>query len=295
MTSQSSLKTILIIAAVLAMIAYLSIFTVDERQRAIQFRMGEIVSTDFKPGLYFQVPLYNNVKTFDARVLSIDLPTEQFLTNEKKNVDVDSFVKWHIKDVSSYYRATLGDEKWAVSRLAQIISNAIKNQFSNRTIHEVIAGERREIMASVQRNVDIEAQKLGIEIVDVRIKRIEFPDDVTDSIYARMIAERQTVANTFRSEGHEEAKIIRAEAERLREELLSEAYREAETNRGEGDAIASETYAQAFGKDPEFYDFYRSLNAYKEIFSDGQDIMVIRPDSEFFKYFNDLTGPKVKR
>lgn len=295
MNAQSSLKVILFIAVALGIVMYLSIFVVDERKRAIQFRLGEIISTDFEPGLYFQVPIYNNVKIFDARVLSIDLPTEQFLTNEKKNVDVDSFVKWRIKDVSAYYRATLGDENRAVSRLMQIISNAIKNEFSNRTIHEVIAGERREIMAAVQKNVDIEAQKLGIEIVDVRIKRIEFPDDVTDSIYARMIAERQTVANTFRSEGREEAKIIQAEAERHREELLSDAYRQAEADRGEGDAVAAETYAEAFGKDPEFYSFYRSLNAYKEVFSDGQDIMVIQPDSEFFKYFNDNIEPKRKQ
>lgn len=277
-------------AGILAIIAYLGVFIVDEREQAVKFRLGEIVQTEFPPGLYFQIPFLNNVKKFDKRILTVDLKPERFLTSEKKYVIVDAFVKWRIADVSNYYTTTQGDERRAVSLMAEIIIKALKDQFGRRTINQVVSGERGELMDIVTENVGKNAEKLGIAIVDVRVKGIDLPDDVSRSVYQRMVKERATVAKEFRSQGQELAKGIRADAERQREELLAEAYKEAEQIRGAGDALSTEIYAKAFGKNPEFYSFYRSLNAYKQSFSQKSDVVVLQPDSDFFKYFNNSKG-----
>ena len=280
----------LVIVAVLAVLVYLSAFIVDERELAIKFKLGEIVKSDFEPGLYWLLPIFNNVRKFDARIQALDASPEKYLTSEKKNVIVDAFVKWRIVDVAEYYRATQGDQRLADNRLSRIVNNALKNQISQRSIKEVIAGERTEIMNQVRDNVDTEAQRLGITIIDVRIKKLDYSESISDSVFQRMVQERATVAKKLRSEGDEEAKRIRAVADRVREEILAEAYRESESIRGQGDATAAEIYASAYNQDIEFYNFYRSLNAYKNTFNGQQDVLILQPNSEFFRYFKDAQG-----
>jgi modulator of FtsH protease HflC len=287
------LQTGLIVFAVLAVLVYMSAFKVDERDLAIKFTLGEIVKSDFEPGLYWMVPFLNNVRTFDKRIQQLDKPPEKYLTAEKNNMIVDAFVKWRIVDVAEYYRATeQGDNRIATDRLAQIINNALKNQISQRTVKEIIAGERAEIMTTVRERVDAEASHLGISVLDVRIKKLDYSEDISDSVHKRMITVRSTVAKQRRSEGQEEAKVIRANADRQREEILAEAYRKSESIRGEGDAAAAAIYGRAYNKDPEFYGFYRSLGAYKDSFDadNGSSILVLEPDSEFFKYFMNPSG-----
>jgi len=274
-----------ILLAAAMLIASLSIFTVNEREKAVKFRLGEIVKTDYEPGLHFQTPFVNNVRKFDARVQTLDAAAERYLTGEKKNLIVDSFVKWRIKDVANYYTATGGDAVRANLRLSQIIKDGLRAEFAKRTIKEAISGERQEIMDLITAQASTQAEAFGIEIVDVRIKRIDFPPDISDSVYRRMRAERQRVAKDLRSRGAEAAEKIRAEADRQRTVTIADAYRDAEMLRGEGDAAATEIYAKAYGKDIEFYSLYRSLNAYKTTFADKSDILVIEPNSEFFKYF----------
>jgi membrane protease subunit HflC len=274
-----------ILLAAAVVIASFSIFTVDEREKAILFRLGEIVRTDFGPGLHWQTPFVNNVRKFDARVQTLDAEPERYLTGEKKNVIVDSFVKWRIKDVANYYTATGGDAVRANLRLSQIIKDGLRAEFAKRTIKEAVSGERQEIMNVITTQANKEAQAFGIEIVDVRIKRIDFPADISDSVFRRMRAERERVAKDLRSRGAEAAEKIRAEADRKRTVILADAYRDAEKIRGEGDAKATDIYARAYGKDKDFYAFYRSLSAYKATFADKSDVLVIEPNSEFFKYF----------
>ena len=286
----TKLQANLIIVVVVGMLVYMSAFVVDERELVVKFRLGEIVKSDFKPGLYWMLPFYNNVKKFDRRIQSVDSTPEKYLTSEKKNVIVDAFVKWRITDVAEYYRATEGDTLVASGRLSDIINDALKNQISQRTIREVISGERTEIMNKVRDKVHEEGRSLGISIIDVRIKKLDYSETISGSVFERMRTERLTVAKKLRSEGQEEAKIVRATAEREREQLLAEAYSQSQSIRGEGDAVAAETYAKAYGRDPEFYAFYRSLNAYKESFGGGQDVLILKPDSEFFKYFKDAGG-----
>lgn len=281
-----NIKTLAIIAAVIAFIINLSAFTVNEREIAIKFKLGEIVSTINKPGLYFKIPFINNVRKFDSRILTMDTPAERFLTSEKKNVIVDSYVKFRIFDARNYYTSTQGDERIAISRLSQIINDELKGQVGSQTIKEVISGERSAIMQKVTENAAPKTKALGIELVDVRIKRVDLPANVSDSVYRRMAKERSTVAKTFRSRGEEQAKAIRANADRQRQEVLAEAYRKAEEIRGEGDAQSAKIYADAYNKDKEFYAFYRSLDAYKNSLGQGNDVMVISPDSDFFRYFN---------
>lgn len=271
--------------AALVVIASFALFTVDEREKAVMFRLGEIVKTDFNPGLHWQTPFVNNVRKFDARIQTLDAEPERYLTSEKKNVIVDSFVKWRIKDVANYYTATGGDALRANLRLSQIIKDGLRGEFAKRTIQEAISGERAEIMDIITEAGNKEAQAFGIEIVDVRIKRVDFPQDISDSVYSRMRAERQRVAKDLRSRGAEAAEKIRAEADRQVTVIKADAYRDAEKLRGEGDAAATEIYAKAYGKDLEFYSLYRSLNAYKTTFADKSDMLVIEPDTEFFKYF----------
>lgn len=277
---------------VLALVIWASVFTVDERQKAILFKFGEILSSDFEPGLHLKMPVINNVKKFDQRILTIDQQPERFLTAEKKDLIVDSFVKWRIADVEQYFKTTQGDENRAGQLLYQNINNGLRDEFGKRTVQEVIAGDRTEIMKIMTAEATEKARTLGIEVIDVRIKKIDLPARVSDSVYRRMRAERERVARDFRSKGAEAAERIRADADRQRSVILAEAYRDSEIVRGEGDARATDIYAKAFNNDEEFYRFYRSLNAYKNNFSTSDDVILLEPDSEFFRYFKDSSGKK---
>ncbi len=275
----------LIIAAVVLIIAAFSLFTVDERERAIVLRLGEIVRADYSPGLHFKLPIVETVRKFDSRLIPFDASPERYLTAEKKNVIVDSFVKWRIDAVDQYFITMGGDESRANLRLGQIIKQELRSQFGKRTIQEVVSGERAEIMDILTVNTNKEAQKFGIDVVDVRIKRIDLPEEVSHSVYERMEAERMRVAKDLRSKGMEAAEKIRADADKQRTIILAEAYGEAEQVRGEGDQKASAIYAEAYSKNRHFYEFYRSLLAYRKSFLDGRGVFVLQPDGEFFRYF----------
>lgn len=272
-----------------AVLLSMSVFTVSETQKAINFRLGEIVAADYAPGLHFKWPLINNVKKFDSRILTLESRPERFLTSEKKNVIVDSFVKWRIRDVGKYYTTVAGDSVQANVRLDQIIKDAMRNEFSKRTIRELVSAERSQIRDVLIAAASPVAEALGIQIVDVRVMRVDLPSEVSSSVYRRMEAERARVARDFRSRGAEAAERIRADADRQREVILADAFREAESKRGEGDAIAAETYARAYGEDKDFYAFYRSLQAYRDAIHEG-DSLVLEPDSEFFRYFKKPLG-----
>ena len=278
------------ILAAFFILIYAATFIVDEREVAIKFRLGEIVTTYQEPGLYFMIPFINNIKKYDSRLLTMDSKPEQFLTSEKKNVIVDSFVKWKITGPENFYRSSKGDERIGINRLSQIINDLTKSEFSKRTINDVVSGDRAALMNIVRLEANKAAQALGISVIDVRVKRVDLPDDVSNSVYARMVKERATVAKAFRSKGKEEAQGITALAERESETIIAEAYKKGQEIRGEGDAISTETYAKAYNLSPEFYSFYRSLTAYKKTFSAKQDVLIIQPDSDFFKYFNNSTG-----
>jgi len=279
-----------IILVALLVVLGLSVFTVHERERAIKLQLGQIKRSDYTPGLYFKIPFIQDVRKFDALIQTLDAAPELYLTSEKKNVLVDSFVKWRIQDVERFYTATGGSVVRASARLGQVIKRGLKDEFGKRTIQEVISGERAKIMEILTVSTDEVAEDFGIDIIDVRVKRIDLPPDISSSVYRRMGAERQRIARELRSQGHEEAKRIRARAERERTVILAEAERDAQTLRGEGDGTATNTYAQAFGQDLEFFTLYRSLNAYKATFTDRSDILLLQPDSQFFRYFNDATG-----
>lgn len=287
--SSNRMPSLIVLAVGVLLVGSFSVFKVYEWERVVLFRLGEIVRTDYEPGLHFMIPIINNVRKFDARVLTLDVEPERFLTAEKKNVIVDSFVKWRIDDVTRFYTAVLGDEAQARQRLDQIIKDGMRGEFSKRTINEVISGERSRIMSALAVSANQQAKELGITIVDVRIKRIDLPPDVNSAVYRRMEAERARVAKDFRSRGYEASERIRADADRQREVIIAEAYRDAEQVRGEGDAIAADTYAKAYTKNAEFYAFYRSLNAYRAAFG-GKDLLVLEPDSEFFQYFKGGKG-----
>ena len=276
----------------LLVLGLFSIFTVHEREKALKFQLGRIVKTDYTPGLYFKFPFVQNIRKFDARIQTLDSPAELYLTSEKKNVLVDSFVKWRIEDVEQYYVSTGGNALRAGQRLGEIIKKGLKDEFGKRTIQEVVSNERSDIMAILRVSTDKVAEDLGVEVVDVRVKRIDLPAEVSSSVYQRMQAERNRVAQDFRSRGAEQAKRIRAEAEREREVILAEAERDAQRLRGTGDAAATETYARAFNADREFYSLYRSLNAYRDSFSDRSDVLLLGPEADFFKYFNDPMGQR---
>lgn len=266
-----------------------SVFVVDLRQRALVRQFGEIVRTDFTPGLHFKIPFAQDVLTFDGRMLTLDNQTENFLTLEKKNVKVDFFVKWRIADTGQFYEATRGDETVAGTLLTASINRGLRDQFASRTIQQALSSARGEVTKALETTVQEVQTALGIEIVDVRVKRIDFPDDVRDKVYERMRAERTRVATELRAKGAEQAEIIRAEADREATVTIADAYGEAERIRGEGDAKAAEIYARAYGQDPEFYRFYRSLLAYRDSMR-GRDVLVLEPDSEFFRYFNSAGG-----
>ncbi|WP_022947483.1 protease modulator HflC [Methylohalobius crimeensis] len=275
-------------------IGYASVFTVHETERAIKFRFGEIVRYDYEPGLHWKVPVpvWNAVKKFDARVLTLESKPERFLTSEKKNVIVDSFVKWRIEDVKRFYTTLAGNVRQANIRLDQVIKDELRSQFGKRTIHQVVSTDRDIIRQLLLKATIPIADKLGIEIFDIRIKRIDLPSQVSSSVYARMRSERERVAREFRSEGKEAAERIEAEADRQREVIVAEAQREADKLRGEGDAVATEVYAKAHDKNREFFSFYRSLNAYKKTFAQPGDMIVLDPTSDFFRYFKREQPPR---
>lgn len=280
----------LILAAVALWLGSMSFFIVDERELAVKFRLGEFDRADYKPGIYFKIPFINNVRKFDSRILTLDAEPERYLTFEKKNVIVDAFIKWRISDVENYYKTMAGDERRAGMRLSQVIKNGLRDEFGKRTIQEAISGERAQIMNVITAQIEEQAKQFGIEVVDVRIKRIELPPEVSGSVYDRMEAERSRVAKDLRSRGAEAAERIRADADRQRTVILAEAYRDAERLRGEGDGQSAEIYAQAFSKDEKFYEFYRSLDAYKNVFTSQEDVLILDSESEFFKYFKDASG-----
>ncbi|SFN89137.1 protease modulator HflC [Nitrosospira briensis] len=276
------------ILVALFLLATSSLYIVDQRQQAILFQLGEVVDVKTSPGLYFKIPLAQNVRYFDSRILTMDTAEpERFITSEKKNVLVDLFVKWRIIDVKQYYVSVRGDEMLAQTRLAQTVNSSLRDEFGNRTVHDVVSGERDKIMEIMRQKADADARKIGVEVVDVRLKRVDLPQEVSESVYRRMEAERKRVANELRSTGSAESEKIRADADRQREVILAEAYRNAQEVKGEGDAKASAIYANAFQPNPEFYAFYRSLEAYKQSFKNKSDMMVLEPNSEFFKYLKN--------
>jgi len=276
----------LVLVGVLAFVGSASLFVVQEAQLALLLRLGEIVDADFKPGLHFKIPVIQDVVKFDKRIQTLDADPEQFLTVEKKFVVVNSFAKWRIADVAQFYRSTRGSQDAASRLLSARINAALRDEFGKRTVREVVSGERAEIMATLAKNANEEAADLGVEIVDVRIKQIDFTDNISENIYERMRTERQRVAAELRAEGAEAAERIQADADRQRIEIVADAFRQAELLRGEGDAGAANTYAAAFEQNAEFYTFWRSLSAYRDVFSDGGSMMVLDPDSDFFRYFN---------
>ncbi len=276
----------LIIIAAVFFILSSALYTVSETETAIKLRLGEIVSVEKEPGLKFKTPFVNNVVKFDNRIQTLDAPSERFLTGEKKNVIVDSYVKWRIIDAEKFYKSTGGNLARTSNRLAQIIKTGLKSEFSKRTIKDVVSGERSEIMTSIAKLAKKDIGDFGIEIIDVRIKRIDLSQEVSNSVYRRMQAERNRVAKEFRSKGAEEAEIIQAAADKKRTIILANAYRDSEIIRGEGDAISAGNYAQAYNQNADFYSFYRSLESYKKSFSGQNDIMVLNPNTEFFRHFN---------
>ena len=279
---------VLIAAAVALILLSMSMFVVDQRQNAIVVQLGEIVRVITKPGLYFKIPLMQNVRYFDSRILTLDTgEPERYITAEKKNVMVDSFVKWRIFDVKQYYISVGGDEARAATRLMQTVNSSMREEFGKRTIHEVVSGEREQIMNVLREKTDADARKIGVQVLDVRLKRVDFPAEISDSVYRRMDAERKRVANELRATGFAESEKIKADADKQRQVILAEAYREAQKTKGEGDAKASALYGAAFGRNPEFYAFYRSLEAYKQSFKNKSDVMVVDPSSAFFKYLKN--------
>jgi membrane protease subunit HflC len=282
----SKTYTILPLGASLLLLAYLSVFYVNQQEKAILFQLGKMVSADYRPGLHFKTPFFNNVRTFDGRVLTLDTKSERFLTSEKKNVIVDSFAKWRIGDVGLYYTTVGGDEYQANLRLDQIMKDAMRGEFGLRTIKQLISEDRSELRQTLLDKLSPVAAKFGIELIDIRIKRIDLPTEVSSSVYQRMRAERERVAREFRSQGSESAELISAEADKQRQVLLANAQRDAENIRGHGDAESAEIYAKTYGRNPDFYAFHRSLQAYQTAFEKTQDTLVLRPDSDFFKFYN---------
>jgi membrane protease subunit HflC len=265
-----------------------SMFTVDQRQNAMVFQLGEVVSVKTKPGLYFKLPLVQNVRYFDTRILTLDsADPERFITSEKKNVLVDSFIKWRVIDAKQFYVSVGGDEMRAAIRLNQTVNDGLRAEFGKRTINDVVSGQRDAIMSTIRQKADQDARKIGIQVVDVRIKRVDLPETVSENVYRRMEAERKQVANELRSTGAAEAEKIKADADKQKDVIVAEAYRDAQRVKGEGDAKAGAIYGAAYGKNGEFYAFYRSMQAYRESFKNKSDVMVLDPSADFFKYMKN--------
>jgi membrane protease subunit HflC len=283
--------SILIGLVVLLAIVSNSLYVVNERERAVLLKFGEVVSTDIEPGLHFKIPVVNDVRRFESRLITLDSSPQRYLTAEKKALIVDSFVKWRVADAGKYYTATGGDEFSANNLLASRVDNGLRNKFGERTVYEVVSGERDSLMAEITKELDdIALNELGIHVLDVRVKGIDLPPEVSNAVYTRMSTEREREARDHRSRGRELAEGIEADADRQKTVIEANAYREAEQIRGEGDAIAAEVYANAFNQDPEFYAFYRSISAYKSSFAGKEDLLVIDPESDFFRYLKNPTG-----
>ncbi len=286
-----ALGPVLALLVVVALIVSSALFTVDQRQNAIVFQLGEIKEVVQRPGLHFKWPMLQNVRHFDMRILTYDdAEPLRFLTQGNRPVLVDSFVKWRINDVQQYYVSVDGDEFRAATRIRQTVSGALREEFGTRNLNDVVSGEREQIMSRVRDKVDEDLKRIGVGVVDVRLKRVDLPADVSESVYRRMEAERKRIANEQRATGAADAEKIRADADRQREVLLAEAYRDAQRVRGEGDAKAAATYAAAFNQNPEFFAFYRSMEAYRNTFRGRNDLMLIEPNSDFLRYFRDSLG-----
>ncbi len=283
-----SIGSLLIGLLVVLVVLSASMFAVDQRQNALVFQLGEVVSVKTKPGLYFKLPLVQNVRYFDTRILTLDSSDpERFITSEKKNVLVDSFIKWRVIDARQFYVSVGGDETRAQIRLNQTVNDGLRAEFGKRTINEVVSGRREEIMSIIRAKADSDARKIGVQVVDVRIKRVDLPETVSENVYRRMEAERKQVANELRSTGAAEAEKIKADADKQKDVIVAGAYRDAQRVKGEGDAKASAVYAGAYGKNAEFYAFYRSMQAYRESFKSKSDVMVLDPSADFFKYMKN--------
>jgi membrane protease subunit HflC len=276
--------------AALILLLWSSTFIVNEWQTAIKLRLGEIVGTDYPPGLHFKVPLLNDIKLFDRRIQTLDSSPQRYLTVEQKAVIVDSYVKWRVADPAQYFRSTGGSASRTARLLSERIGGSLREEFGRRTIQEVVSEDRVEMMADLTKKADLQANALGVEVIDVRIKKIDLPPEVSESVYMRMRAERERVASDLRAKGKEAGERIRADADRQRTVTLADAYKESEQTRGEADAKATDIYAAAYSADPDFYAFYRSLNAYRGAFGPGGDMMVLQPESEFFRFFRNQTG-----
>lgn len=267
-----------------------ALFTVGEREKAIKLFLGNIARSDYEPGLHFKIPFVERVVKFDQRILTMDVPPEPVLTSEEKNVIVDTFVKWRIEDPELFFTSVSGSEQFANNRLAQFARESLRNAFGKLTIREVVSSARSSLRDAIRDPVDAQAQSLGIEVVDMRVKKVELPEDVRDSVYQRMEVDREKIAREIRSQGEESAKRITAAADRIREETLATAYAEAEQTRGTGDGESARIYAEAYTQDPDFYKLYRSLSAYRSAFSGNNDVLLLNPESEFFRYFNGADG-----
>ena len=283
------MKTSRIIFSALALLLVIgisqSLYIVSETERAVKLRFGEIVEFDVSPGLHFKLPIVNAVRKFDARILTLDAAPQSYLTSEKKALSVDSFVKWRVSDVAKYFTTTGGDEERLRRLLIQRVDAGLRNEFGTRTVKEVVSGQRDELMDKLASQLNIIAKdELGIEVIDLRVKKIDLPPEVSESVYNRMRTERERLAKELRAQGNEVAERIRATADKDKTIILADAYREAEETKGNGDATATATYASAYSKDPEFYDFTRSLKAYEATFSSKSDFLLINPESDFFKY-----------
>jgi membrane protease subunit HflC len=276
------------VAVVALLVLSMSVYTVDQRKAAIKFQLGEVVSMETQPGLYFMVPILQNVRLYDTRIQTYDSKdAERFLTSENKNVLVDSFVKWRVIDVRQYYVSVRGDPVAAEARISQTVNDALRAEFAKRTVHDVVSGERDKIMETVADKVDKDVKNIGVEVVDVRLKRVDLVPEISSDVYRRMESERKRVANELRSTGSAEGEKIKADADRQKQVIVAEAYRDAQRIKGEGDAQAARIYAEAYSRNPEFYSFYRSLDAYRASFRNKSDVMVLEPNSDFFKYLKN--------
>jgi membrane protease subunit HflC len=285
------MKAIIIFALmVLLIIVGASVFTVSETEKAILFKWGKIERFDYEPGLHFKIPFINDVSKFDDRIQTFDTKPEDYLTEEKKIVVVDSFIQWRIEDVKDFYISMRGDMDVAEERIGTIVKEGLRNEFGKRLLHEVISGERHAIMDEINKSANQSVKQFGIKMVDVRIKRIEFPPKVSNKVYSRMETERTRIAKELRAQGNEKATVIRANADRQVTVLKANAFKEAQTIKGRGDGKSAEIYAQAYNQDKEFFSFYRSLKAYEKTFANPSDIMVVEPDSDFFGYFKNIRG-----
>jgi modulator of FtsH protease HflC len=283
-----SAAAVLVIAVVALLVLSMSVYTIDQRKAAIKFQLGEVVSMQTQPGLYFMVPVLQNVRLYDTRIQTYDTKdAERFLTSENKNVLVDSFVKWRVIDVRQYYVSVRGDPTAAEARISQTVNDALRAEFAKRTVHDVVSGERDKIMETVADKVDKDVKNIGVEVVDVRLKRVDLVPEISSDVYRRMESERKRAANELRSTGSAEGEKIKADADRQKQVIVAEAYRDAQRIKGEGDAQAARIYAEAFGRNAEFYSFYRSLEAYRAALRNKGDVMVLEPSSEFFKYLKN--------